>query len=263
MRCHAIMAESWQMKWLVIPLAIQTLAGIALAFRSVSLNTWESSEGIHDRDDWLSLATGIVFLTGAGLGWYGYSQKMAWCWGFTGLRLLKTCMDAIGLVLLYFVFRAQSTAPTREKMSTFRYVLAWFYLILGVFDASVAIFIMPRIVMNSRPDVRHQLDLFLIYVAMHIFLFAAGIVFLLASWVLRADSVSGKRWVIAASLMNLFVSLGVSLLFLHVGGPSGLWSGVKLFMIPVAFGVAGLFAFPNSSNQREPPPSPAGPIRNT
>ncbi len=258
------------MKWLIIPLATQTIAGIALAFRSVSLNAWESNEGIHDRGDWLSLVTGTVFLTSAGLGWYGYSQNVAWCWGFTGLPLVKTCVDAIGLVLLCFVFfRAQSTVPaddsmqgaTRKKMSTFRYVLAWFYLILGVFDANVVIFIMPRIVMNSRPDVRHSLDLFLINVAMHIFLFVAGIVFLLAWWILRADSVSGKSWVIAASLMNILVTLGVSLLFLRVGGTAGLWSGVKLFTIPFAFGVAGLFAFPNSSNQRKPPPSPAGPIQ--
>ena len=133
-------------------------------------------------------------------------------------------------------------------MSTFRYVLAWFYLILGVFDASVTIFIMPRIVTDSRPDFRHSLDLFLIYVAMHIFLFAAGIVFLLAWWILRADSVSGKRWVISASLTNLFVALGVPLLFLRFWGTAGLWSGVKLFTIPVAFGVAGLFRSPTHLN---------------
>jgi hypothetical protein len=111
-----IVAESWQMKWLIVPLAIQTIAGIALAFRSVSLNTWESDEGIHNPGDRLSLVTGIVFLSGAGLGWYGYSQTQAWCWGFTGLRLVKTCVDAIGLVLLYFVFfRTESTTPPEAQ----------------------------------------------------------------------------------------------------------------------------------------------------
>jgi hypothetical protein len=104
------------MKWLIVPLAIQTIAGIALAFRSVSEYTWESNAGINDRDDRLSLVTGIVFLTSAGLGWYGYSQNVAWCWGFAGFRLVKSCLDAIGLVLLYFVFfRAKLTASAEEQ----------------------------------------------------------------------------------------------------------------------------------------------------
>jgi hypothetical protein len=99
-----------QMKLLMILLAIQTMGGIALAFRSISLNAWESNEGIQNREDRLSLVTGVVFLTGAGLGWYGYSQNVLWCWGFAGLRLLKLCIDAIGLVLLCFIFfRAKSS----------------------------------------------------------------------------------------------------------------------------------------------------------
>jgi hypothetical protein len=101
------------MKWLIVPLAIQTIAGIALAFRSISLNVWESNEGIDNRGDWLSFVTGVVFLTSAGLGWYGYSQNEVWCWGLTGFRLLKSCLDAIGLMLLYFVFfRAKPTVST-------------------------------------------------------------------------------------------------------------------------------------------------------
>ena len=104
------------MKWLIVPLAIQTIGGIALAFRSVSLNTWEPNEGMNDRDDRLSLVTGIVFLASAGLGWYGYSQHGGWCWGFTGLRLVKSCVDPVGLVLIYFVFfRTKSSAP-KEAM---------------------------------------------------------------------------------------------------------------------------------------------------
>jgi len=92
------------MKLLIVPLAIQTIAGMALAFRSISFNMWESNEGIHSRGDWFSLLTGIVFLSSAGLGWYGYSQGAAWCWGLSGLRLIKSCVDAVGLVLLLFVF---------------------------------------------------------------------------------------------------------------------------------------------------------------
>ena len=101
------------MKLLIVLLAIQTIAGMALAFRSISFNMWESNEGIHSRGDWFSLLTGIVFLSSAGLGWYGYSQGVAWCWGLSGLRLIKTCVDAIGLVLLFFVFiRAKWIAQT-------------------------------------------------------------------------------------------------------------------------------------------------------
>jgi len=114
-RCVANVAKSWQMKLLILLLAIQTIAGIALAFRSVSLNSWEPNDGIHDRDERPSLVTGIVFLTSAGVGWYGYSQNAAWCWGFSGLRLVKSCVDAIGLVLLYFVFfGAKPTAPEEQ-----------------------------------------------------------------------------------------------------------------------------------------------------
>jgi hypothetical protein len=104
------------MKWLIVPLTIQTLAGIALAFRSVSLNMWEANDGINDRSDWLSLVTGVVFLTGAGLGWYGYSQGVVWCWGLSGFRLLKSGVDATGLVLLWFVlFRAKPSATEAQE----------------------------------------------------------------------------------------------------------------------------------------------------
>jgi hypothetical protein len=137
-------------------------------------------------------------------------------------------------------------------------------LILGAFDANIAIFIMPHIVMNSRPDVRHPMDIFLINIAMYILLFATGIVFLLAWWPLRDNSTSGKSRVIAAGLMNLLVSPGVTLLFLRVARTAGLWNGVKLLTIPAAFGVSGhgLLAFPNSCKKEELP-SPAGPIQYT
>jgi hypothetical protein len=115
-RSVSAVGESSQMKLLIVLLAIQTIAGFALAFRSISFNMWESNEGIHSRDDRMSLVTGIVFLASAGLGWYGYLHNVVWCWGFSGLRLLKTCVDAIGLVLLYFIFfRAKSIASTETS----------------------------------------------------------------------------------------------------------------------------------------------------
>jgi hypothetical protein len=105
-----IVGELSQMRWLIFPLATQTLVGIALTFRHMSLNSWEPDDGIRRSADWLSLGTGVIFLTSAGLGWYSYSRNEPSCWGFTGTRLLKLCLDMTGLVLFYFVlFRAKST----------------------------------------------------------------------------------------------------------------------------------------------------------
>jgi hypothetical protein len=108
----------WQMKLVIILLAMQTIVAFALTFRSISFNVWELNEGIHNREDWLSLVTGGVFLTGAGLGWYGCLQHVGWCWGFTGLRLLKLCVDAIGFVLLYFLYvhlKSTTSADSSEE----------------------------------------------------------------------------------------------------------------------------------------------------
>jgi len=46
------------MKIVMILLAMQTIVAFALAFRSISFNKWETNEGIHNREDWLSIATG-------------------------------------------------------------------------------------------------------------------------------------------------------------------------------------------------------------
>ena len=100
------------MRWLIVPLTLQTMAGIALTFRPLSFNMWESNEGIRSSGDWIALLTGIIFLSSAGWSWYAYAHHRIWCWGFSGLPLLKFCLDVIGLVLLYFVlFRMKSTSP--------------------------------------------------------------------------------------------------------------------------------------------------------
>jgi hypothetical protein len=104
------------MRWLIFPLAIQTIVGVALTFRHMSLNAWESSEGIRRPADWLSLATGAIFLTSAGFGWYTYSRNQLSCWGFSGIPLVKLCMDVTGLLLLYLVlFRTKSNGISEEQ----------------------------------------------------------------------------------------------------------------------------------------------------
>ncbi len=62
--------------WLVSILVIQAIAGIALAFRPLSLNMWEPNEGVHEYRDWLSIGTGALFLLTAALSWYGYTQQL-------------------------------------------------------------------------------------------------------------------------------------------------------------------------------------------
>jgi hypothetical protein len=86
-------------------LAVQALAGFALAFRPLSLNRWEPNEGVRDSRDWLSIGTGALFLATAGLSWYGYTHNLIWCWiyGVTGFELFKWSLNAIALVLLFFV----------------------------------------------------------------------------------------------------------------------------------------------------------------
>jgi|HubBroStandDraft_2_1064218.scaffolds.fasta_scaffold763112_2 hypothetical protein len=95
---------SWPMSFLMVALSVQTIAGFVLTSRSFSLNMWEPSDGIHRSSDWLALGTGLIFLLSAGYGWYRWIHNYTACWGFSGLPLVKLCLDQIGLVLLYFVF---------------------------------------------------------------------------------------------------------------------------------------------------------------
>jgi TPR repeat protein len=105
--------------WLIALLVIRAMAGIALAFRPLSLNMWEPNEGIPDHRDWLSVGTGSLFLFTSVLGWYGYTHNLIWCWvyGVTGFQLLKWCLDAFALVLLYFVFFPRKTPETEEPIA--------------------------------------------------------------------------------------------------------------------------------------------------
>lgn len=104
------------MKWLIFPLVIQTMAGIALASRALSFNMWEPNEGVRKSGGWLSIVTGVVLLASAGLGWYKYEHGLNSCWGFSGLGLLKLCLDAVSLVLLYFVLFRKKSAPPSEPI---------------------------------------------------------------------------------------------------------------------------------------------------
>lgn len=105
------------MQWVMLLLGIQTLVGLVLAFSPLSLNAWEPSKGIHGFRDWLAIVTGVVFLLGAGLGWYGYARNRI-CWGHTGLPAVKLSVDMIAVALLYFVWfcrrSTSSSGPSDE-----------------------------------------------------------------------------------------------------------------------------------------------------
>ena len=71
-----------------------------------------------------------------------------------------------------------------------------------------------------------------------------------AGWVLWREDVARKRWVTAASLLSLAVSLGPLALYLslRVGGvrvqPGAFAHAGRVALIPMVFGIAGLFTFP-------------------
>jgi len=100
--------------WLICILAIQATAGFALAFRPLSLNLWEPNEGMRGISDWLSIATGILFLFAAGLSLYGYTHNLIWRWiyGVTGFELVKWSLNLIGLALLTLILFGKKTDST-------------------------------------------------------------------------------------------------------------------------------------------------------
>jgi hypothetical protein len=80
----------------------------------------------------------------------------------------------------------------------------------------------------------------LLNLLVEIALLVPGIVGGVASWIvwreLRSDGVQGRRWVIIASLLNLLMFLGLSILFRHEKGANVFWA-------VLAVGLVGLIAF--------------------
>ena len=94
-------------------LLVQIMTGCMLTFHTLSLNIWEPNDVFQSPRDWIATATGVLILLTAGLSWYGYQHYMIWCWiyGFTGFTLFKWFLDAVALILLYFVFFPRKTVP--------------------------------------------------------------------------------------------------------------------------------------------------------
>jgi TPR repeat protein len=100
--------------WRVVLLFVQVIAGCMLTFHTLSLNIWEPNSEVRRPHDWIATATGLFILLTAGLSWYGYQHYMIWCWiyGFTGFNLFKWFLDAVALILLYFVLFPRKRLPT-------------------------------------------------------------------------------------------------------------------------------------------------------
>lgn len=106
------------LRWVKYPLILLTVAGLTLASRPLSLNSWEPSEGIHDSKNRLAFATGMILLSSVSLHWYWYVRGQLLCWGFSGLPLLAFCLDVIWFALLsnyFFGMKSDSPAEPMEE----------------------------------------------------------------------------------------------------------------------------------------------------
>ncbi len=101
----------------IVFLVIQTLFGMALAFRPWSFNVWEPSDSPRDFLAWFSLATGWVCLTAAAMGWWGYTHNLLWSYtyGMTGFILAKSTLNIVAMVLILVFAYLQKNASSKRK----------------------------------------------------------------------------------------------------------------------------------------------------
>jgi hypothetical protein len=134
-------------------------------------------------------------------------------------------------------------------MRTFRRILSVYFLGLAVLCAAET-FVEIRNLLLHR-------DTPGFYLAVLASLLAVALLGTAGS-VLWREQIERKKWVTAASLLNLAIALGPLALYvgLRAGGirvqPGAFVRPLCLSVIPLAFGIAGLLAFP-----RESPPAKA------
>jgi hypothetical protein len=121
-------------------------------------------------------------------------------------------------------------------MRFFRIVLSLYFVSLFTFFVISTFWVIPRLIHSrAEPD--------RILLPMDLACAVLTVVFGVAFWILVRSRASGRGWVIAASLLNLAISIGIPLFYVCVSGASDLWMLERIFLIPTAFGIAGLFAF--------------------
>lgn len=176
-------------------LALQSLAGAALAFRPFSLNTWEPNEGFNLKRDWLAVGTGVLLLLGAGLGWYGYTHNLRRWWfdGFNEFTLLKWSVNTMAVAFaLALACRNRGTVSTMRLLRSF---LCWNFALCSAICIWFALWLTVGAIQ------RHGTTLPLSVWLLNGVLPVEAAVLAAAWWFIWQKRSSAKVWGIAASLM--------------------------------------------------------------
>jgi hypothetical protein len=129
-------------------------------------------------------------------------------------------------------------AVRRESQRFLRFVLRWYFFFLsGVFLGLTYENGMSAI--HGKDGSRSLLGQMLTVLILPVF----AAVFGMAWWTILREKDSAKRWVTAACLVNLAMSIAVPLRFYYLWGASACWQMVYIFSLPAAIGVAGLAFF--------------------
>jgi hypothetical protein len=129
-------------------------------------------------------------------------------------------------------------AARRESQRFLRFVLRWYFLFLfgiflmGTFDGI-------RDVINGKYVSWSLLGEITTVLILPVFTAVFG----MACWTIWREKNSARKWVVAACLANLVMSIGVPLRFYYLWGASACWQMVYIFALPAVIGVAGLFFF--------------------
>ncbi len=134
-------------------------------------------------------------------------------------------------------------------MRTFRLILFGYFLIQAVLCAGGAIWSIADLLYRKDTAADYALEAALVVMAA---------MFSMAARVLWRDQASRKSWVTAASVVNLAASAGPIAFYLSLRAAgiiarTGIFSRSGAFVvIPLAFGIAGLFAFRRGRSAESP-----------
>lgn len=101
----------------IVFLVIQTLFGLAFAFRPWSLNIWEPNEPPRDFRAWFPVALGWACLIASGMGWWGYTHSMLWSlsYGPTVFNVSKIILNIVVMVLLIIYVLPNRKVPAEAE----------------------------------------------------------------------------------------------------------------------------------------------------
>ena len=131
------------------------------------------------------------------IGWYAYAHPGIHCWGFTGLPLLKLCLDVIGVVLLYFVFFGASVSSQGRGLQILRQTCGWLFGVCSIVALGVSFLFLHRGIFNGLGVMRWST---LIVSGVMVLL---ALVFAMAWWTTFKARSTARAWGITASIANL------------------------------------------------------------